>query len=533
MKKAILTAMIVATTAAAATATAATAAATHNPINIASAATNQSRTRGAVYVTAPNANVIREIPIKYNANTHNPTVQIPAHQVPYEYRTGRETNYVVRIDQAGHGYLHVEKASEHAIRYVDLASGKLVATQNLRVTGSLESYRTDTDDLMPPVGYTVVKTLGAWSFAQGNRTVYVSNSPTITYSYMAGNAAIKTETVASSHQPQAPRGYQFTGKTGLEGYGLNVYFKDGHPCIPVERHYTGETVPVKFVNANGQTIKIGTGEMTSNANLNLHDLPQGYRLVDYRGDMQKGAATRNFVFNVTLINNQPAAKQNDDAEKLAQLEQQYTDLLAKYNQLLENQAGSTTTIISKENPEFAASLQNLQSRISVVEAGMNKTATVAPNKVTQIALTGTATITGAPAKIYDANFQATKRTLTPGSNWKVFGIITDGKGNTYYNLGGSQYVRVNAANFRTSGATKNANVVLPMRAVATVKYVPGYGIQMWGKNFTNFVKNSNGTNKKLPHNTKWKVFGVTTHNGHVYYNLGGNQYADARYVTIK
>lgn len=156
------------------------------------------------------------------------------------------------------------------------------------------------------------------------------------------------------------------------------------------------------------------------------------------------------------------------------------------------------------------------------------------NKVNKITISGTATINGSAATVYDANFKATQRTLKPGSSWKAFAIVTDAKGNVYYHLGGAQYIRANTATFQAKGtAAQNTNIILPMKGVGTVKYTPGYGIQVWGKDFKTPVKNADGTKKKLGHNTKWKVFGVTTHNGNVYYHLGGNQYADARYMSIK
>lgn len=78
--------------------------------------------------------------------------------------------------------------------------------------------------------------------------------------------------------------------------------------------------------------------------------------------------------------------------------------------------------------------------------------------------------------------------------------------------------------------------------VAKVNYNPNYGIQIWTKDGKPVRYNSveaaatghkNGDAKKLPGGKSYKVFNATyTANGTTYYNLGGDQYIDAAYVTV-
>ena len=78
---------------------------------------------------------------------------------------------------------------------------------------------------------------------------------------------------------------------------------------------------------------------------------------------------------------------------------------------------------------------------------------------------------------------------------------------------------------------------------AHVAYNKHYGIQIWTKsgkpvryNATEAQKfhHKPGDAKKLMGQTDWKIFANTYQaNGTIYFNLGGNQYIDARYVTIK
>lgn len=64
--------------------------------------------------------------------------------------------------------------------------------------------------------------------------------------------------------------------------------------------------------------------------------------------------------------------------------------------------------------------------------------------------------------------------------------------------------------------------------VAKISYVPGYGIAVW----TSPKDGKVITNKILKHGSSWKLFGKTSVNGQIWYNVGGNQWIQAKYTTL-
>gem|GEM_PF-3834849 len=196
--------------------------------------------------------------------------------------------------------------------------------------------------------------------------------------------------------------------------------------------------------------------------------------------------------------------------------------------------------------------------------------------------------------VYDQpNGQATGKQLPAGSSWKAFRTYTDDNGAIWYNLGGQQWIRstavilahqtvpitpVNALgkvapdvtvpvytnpglNAKPTGQILAANSTWQIsatamadgqlwlrvranqwikstdvkisqqqgiRGIATIKYLQGYGINVWsdpaGKHFTN---------KRLPNGSAWQVFAKATNfDGHVFYNVGRNQWLDSAYVSF-
>lgn len=117
----------------------------------------------------------------------------------------------------------------------------------------------------------------------------------------------------------------------------------------------------------------------------------------------------------------------------------------------------------------------------------------------------------------DNTFSKAKN-LKKNSAWKVSrSTVIDGT--AYFCVGGKSYVRASDVTLRRYGT-------------AHVNYNKHYGIQIWTAKHTT-VKNSNGSSKKLPGQTNWKVYGKSTIQGKTYYNLGGDQYIDAHYVTVR
>lgn len=63
--------------------------------------------------------------------------------------------------------------------------------------------------------------------------------------------------------------------------------------------------------------------------------------------------------------------------------------------------------------------------------------------------------------------------------------------------------------------------------MAQINYVPNYGVVMW-----------TGAGRVIPgrvlkHGTRWAVFKAKKINGQTYYNLGGDQWLQGKYVIIQ
>ena len=127
----------------------------------------------------------------------------------------------------------------------------------------------------------------------------------------------------------------------------------------------------------------------------------------------------------------------------------------------------------------------------------------------------------------------------PGNDWagnqvkhgtavKVTKRAVFQNGEEWYKLGDgnwvkSQYVKVG----------KNPGNAVDARGVVTVNYIPGYGIAVYKEAGKPELVKVNGKAKRLPHGTAWKSFKKQKVNGITYYNVGGNQWVDGRYVDFK
>lgn len=122
------------------------------------------------------------------------------------------------------------------------------------------------------------------------------------------------------------------------------------------------------------------------------------------------------------------------------------------------------------------------------------------------------------------------RVLTPGSQWKVFAQLQLGN-QTLYDLGGGQYVDASEVAYMSPAeVAANANTTVKS-GIATIHYVPGYGIQVWHADNT-LVYNADGSPKKLLDGTKWTVCNQRIVAGHTYYGLGGDQWIDSSYAAL-
>ncbi|WP_317636016.1 hypothetical protein [Xylocopilactobacillus apicola] len=117
---------------------------------------------------------------------------------------------------------------------------------------------------------------------------------------------------------------------------------------------------------------------------------------------------------------------------------------------------------------------------------------------------------------YTSSHHETGEFLPNNSQWKSFGISY--ANNTFwFNVGNHQWIDGKYV----ETASQNDN------SVATIDYEPGYGIRVWTSPY--FNKQPVGE-KYLITGTQWKVFHITTINNTNWFNVGGNQWIDGRYV---
>ncbi|MCO6530221.1 immunoglobulin-like domain-containing protein, partial [Lactobacillus sp.] len=114
-----------------------------------------------------------------------------------------------------------------------------------------------------------------------------------------------------------------------------------------------------------------------------------------------------------------------------------------------------------------------------------------------------------------------------GTSVSVTAKAVYGDGTTWYKLGDGNWVK---AEYVKPGNA--AGEAVDAKGVVDVSYVPGYGIAVYKEPGSGEVVYENGNAKRLPHGTSWKSFKKQTVNGITYYNVGGNQWVDGRYVNF-
>ncbi|MHA3065339.1 SLAP domain-containing protein [Lacticaseibacillus saniviri] len=142
-----------------------------------------------------------------------------------------------------------------------------------------------------------------------------------------------------------------------------------------------------------------------------------------------------------------------------------------------------------------------------------------PSTSKQLKTVGLVT-TGSGVKVYTlpgASGTFTGQTLKPGTAWKISSTVVTLDGQRWYRVGTNQFVKADDIQIGNFQVVKSAVVI---------NYQPGYGINVW--------RNPNGTEfigKRLETGSAWKVYAKATVNGHVFYNLGGNQWIDSKFAS--
>ncbi|MCG4281560.1 hypothetical protein [Lacticaseibacillus saniviri] len=136
-------------------------------------------------------------------------------------------------------------------------------------------------------------------------------------------------------------------------------------------------------------------------------------------------------------------------------------------------------------------------------------------------------VQGQGVSVYDnLSGKKTGKYLKTGSKWTVqyTGLGNYGKVFAWgFNLGGNQWVLNRYLDLRYENSTQTVN------SVVKIHYVPGYGIAVWNspKSGHHVIKHA-----LLKHGTSWKAVSRAVVNGHVWYNLGRNQWLDGSYANI-
>ncbi|BDR59699.1 immunoglobulin-like domain-containing protein [Xylocopilactobacillus apicola] len=114
----------------------------------------------------------------------------------------------------------------------------------------------------------------------------------------------------------------------------------------------------------------------------------------------------------------------------------------------------------------------------------------------------------------------TGQRLAHGTAWKIFQKASNSNGKTFYNVGKNQWIDSQYVSFTPVSGLETLD------GVVTIKYVPGYGVNLW--------KNPNTTggyyeDRKLMDGTEWRTFGKQ--NG--FYKVGNNQWIQGDFVNFK
>lgn len=112
----------------------------------------------------------------------------------------------------------------------------------------------------------------------------------------------------------------------------------------------------------------------------------------------------------------------------------------------------------------------------------------------------------------------TGKYLAHDSAWKIFKKAVNSKGQIFYNVGGNQWIDGQYVVFDHNQVYQN------LSGIVTIKYVKGYGVNLWKDSNTN---SGYYLGRKLNDGSKWKVFGKQ--NG--FYKLGNNQWVQSIYTS--
>ncbi|KRM72239.1 C39 family peptidase [Lacticaseibacillus brantae] len=125
---------------------------------------------------------------------------------------------------------------------------------------------------------------------------------------------------------------------------------------------------------------------------------------------------------------------------------------------------------------------------------------------------------------YMSNRQVVGHTLPHGSVWKVFKVV-EADGQKWYNLGGNQWV---SGQYLLEGNRASVQTGQAVNGQVTVSYFKNGSIAVWN----NFATGRQPTGKLLRNGTVWKTTQKATFAGETWYNVGGQQWLQGKYVKF-
>ncbi|CCI81369.1 glycerophosphodiester phosphodiesterase [Lactobacillus hominis] len=97
-------------------------------------------------------------------------------------------------------------------------------------------------------------------------------------------------------------------------------------------------------------------------------------------------------------------------------------------------------------------------------------------------------------------------------------------GKTWYKLDNNKWI--DGQYVVSYAANKNSNSVpVQSHGVIQIKYKPGFGVNLWGS-----PQGTHYLGRRLKHGSRWKYMATANYNGRTFYNLGGSQWIDGKYV---
>lgn len=485
------------------------------------------QTQTVTFVDRETSEVIDTIKVP-SGESNIPTSMLPAGY----YAENVSGDYVYFWgDVTGNSTVPVYKAAPVTVNYLDSFTGKAISSGEVMVpvTGNGNGeYNLDGNlHFSLPKGYVIDHLFGdrVTGVLPGKTVnVYVTNRATEKVNLVNKQTgdSLGSKVLSTSFAPELWNGYRLlSGKDGAPDYTAGVKPAGSAVEAHVRPSYDGKTVSFKVIDKDTKT-QIGTSQVTFGTPdyyIGPDNYPKWIDGYDF-GDFEafESAVYKGFNTGVFQIEAKREVEPDTGDSSNTTTDNQITSAQTQYTNLV-------TQLGSGSSKDIQNQLDALVKRIATLEAEKAKSTN------TKVAsLSAAVTVGNKKVDVYGTGFKKTGRKLNVKSTWKAFAMAIGPDGQAYYHLGGNQFVRADAVSMRPNVTNQDA---ISLNAKATIKYVRGYSIQVWKSDFKSAVKNPNGSNKKLKHNTTWKVFGIVKHNGHVYYSLGGKQYIDAKYAVLK